>query len=42
VVIDAKDQQAKDFYLQFEFENLPSQKLTLWLPVGALRGLFGG
>ena len=41
VVIDAKDQQAKDFYLQFEFESLPEQDLTLWLPVGALRGLFG-
>ncbi len=40
VVIDAKDQQAKDFYLQFEFESLPEQDLTLWLPVGALRGLF--
>lgn len=42
VVIDAKDQQAKDFYLQFEFDSLPDQELTLWLPVGALRGLFGG
>jgi len=40
VVIDAKDQQAKDFYLQFEFESLPEQDLTLWLPVGVLRGLF--
>lgn len=40
VVIDAKDQQAKDFYLQFEFESLPEQALTLWLPVGALRELF--
>jgi len=40
VVIDAKDQQAKDFYLQFEFDSLPEQELTLWLPVGALRGLF--
>ena len=40
VVIDAKDQQAKDFYLQFEFESLPEQELTLWLPVGGLRGLF--
>ena len=42
VVIDAKDQQAKDFYLQFEFDSLPEQELTLWLPVGALRGLFAG
>jgi GNAT superfamily N-acetyltransferase len=40
VVIDAKNQRAKDFYLQFEFDNLPEQDLTLWLPVGALRGLF--
>jgi GNAT superfamily N-acetyltransferase len=42
VVIDAKDQQAKDFYMQFEFDSLPDQELTLWLPVGALRGLFDG
>ena len=41
VVIDAKDQQARNFYSQFEFECLPEQELILWLPVGALRGLFG-
>ena len=40
VAIDAKDQQARDFYLQFEFDSLPEQELTLWLLVGALRGLF--
>ena len=42
VVIDAKDQLAKDFYLQFEFDSLPDHELTLWLPVAALRGLFDG
>ena len=40
VVIDAKDQQAKAFYTQFEFECLPDNDLMLWLPIGALRGLF--
>lgn len=40
VVIDAKDEQARRFYLQYEFESLPDQPLTLWLPVTALRKLF--
>lgn len=40
VVIDAKDDNAKRFYLQYEFESLPDQPLTLWLPVGALKQLF--
>ena len=40
IVIDAKDENARQFYLQFEFDSLPDQALTLWLPVGALRKLF--
>lgn len=40
VVIDAKDENAKRFYLQYEFESLPNQALTLWLPAGALKQLF--
>ena len=40
IIIDAKDANAKRFYLQYEFESLPNQPLTLWLPVGALKQLF--
>ena len=40
IIIDAKDDNAKRFYLQYEFESLPNQSLTLWLPVGALKQLF--
>jgi hypothetical protein len=40
IVIDAKDEQAKHFYLQYEFDALPKQPLTLWLPITALRKLF--
>lgn len=40
IVIDAKDDTARQFYRQFEFESLPEQDLTLWLPIGALRKLF--
>ncbi len=40
VAIDAKDETAKQFYLQYEFDSLPDQELMLWLPVGALRKLF--
>lgn len=36
IVIDAKHEQAKKFYLCYEFEQLPSQPLTLWLPISAL------
>lgn len=40
IVIDAKDEKARSFYMQYEFDHLPNQPLTLWLPVGALRQLF--
>ncbi len=36
IVIDAKHEQAKNFYLRYEFEQLPGQPLTLWLPVPVL------
>ena len=41
VVIDAKHERAKQFYRRFEFEPLPDQPLTLWLPMPAVRRLFG-
>ena len=40
VVIDAKDEKVRRFYLQYEFESLPDQPLTLWLPIRALKQLF--
>jgi GNAT superfamily N-acetyltransferase len=40
VVIDAKHDRAKAFYSRYEFDALPDQPLTLWLPVGALERLF--
>lgn len=40
VLIDAKDEQVKQFYLNYEFESLPDQPLLLWLPLSALKRLF--
>jgi GNAT superfamily N-acetyltransferase len=40
VLIDAKHERAKKFYLRYEFEALPDQPLTLWLPMTAVRALF--
>ncbi|HSS77948.1 MAG TPA: GNAT family N-acetyltransferase [Thermoanaerobaculia bacterium] len=40
VIIDAKDEKAKAFYSRYEFNALPDQPLTLWLPLPALRKLF--
>lgn len=40
VVIDAKDENIRQFYLNYEFEILPDQPLTLWLPVQSLNKLF--
>ena len=34
LIVDAKDDAAKDFYLHFGFKNLLDAKLTLYLPVG--------
>lgn len=42
VLIDAKHERAKRFYLRYEFDALPSQPLILWLPMGAVNGLFRG
>jgi GNAT superfamily N-acetyltransferase len=40
VIIDAKDQNAKAFYSQYEFDALPDQELTLWLALPTLRRIF--
>lgn len=40
MLIDAKDEKAKRFYARYEFENLPDQELTLWLPMAAIATLF--
>lgn len=42
VLIDAKHERAKRFYAHYEFEALPDQPLTLWLPMAAVRRLFAG
>ena len=42
VLIDAKHERAKAFYARYEFDGLPDHPLTLWLPLPALRKLFGG
>jgi GNAT superfamily N-acetyltransferase len=39
VIIDAKHERAKAFYLRYEFTALPDQPLTLWLLLPALRKL---
>jgi len=39
VIIDAKHEKAKAFYSHYEFDALPDQPLTLWLPLPALRKL---
>lgn len=40
VLIDAKNQNAKNFYGRYEFDSLPDQELALWLPLPALQRLF--
>ncbi len=40
VLIDAKHERAKRFYARYEFEALPDQPLTLWLPIQVVRRLF--
>lgn len=39
IIIDAKHEHAKAFYARYEFESLPDQPLTLWLPIKALKHL---
>lgn len=36
VVVDAKDERARKWYLRYEFERLPDSPLTLWLPTAAM------
>lgn len=40
VLVDAKDEQAKYFYQRYDFNSLPDQPLTLWLPMKSVRKLF--
>ncbi len=40
VIVDAMHERAKQFYEKYEFEVLPDQPLTLWLPIEAIRRLF--
>lgn len=42
MLIDAKDEKARRFYGRYEFESLPDQPLTLWLPMSAIKKLFPG
>lgn len=40
VLLDAKHENAKRFYARYEFEGLPDQPFTLWLPMAAVVKLF--
>jgi len=40
ILLDAKHEKAKRFYARYEFESLPDQPLTLWLPMAAIAKLF--
>lgn len=42
MLIDAKEEKAKRFYGRYEFQSLPDQPLTLWLPMVAIKKLFPG
>lgn len=42
MLIDAKDEKARRFYARYEFESLPDQPFTLWLPMAAIKKLFSG
>jgi len=39
VLVDAKDERARDWYQRYEFERLPDTPLTLWLPTAAIARL---
>ncbi|BBL72750.1 GNAT family N-acetyltransferase [Methylogaea oryzae] len=41
VLVDAKHPTARAFYTRYEFDSLPDQPLPLWLPMAAIRRLFG-
>lgn len=36
LIVDAKDEQAREWYERYEFERLPDSPLTLWLPTTAI------
>lgn len=40
VVVDAKHEAARRFYLHYEFESFPETPQTLWLPMAAVARLF--
>jgi GNAT superfamily N-acetyltransferase len=40
VVVDAIDGEARSFYEHFEFQSFPDQRQRLFLPMGAIAGLF--
>ncbi len=40
VLVDVKNEAARNFYLHYEFEKLPDQPMTLWLPITAVEKLF--
>ena len=40
VVVDAKDDEAKNFYLRYGFLELPERKMTLLLPMQTIKKLF--
>jgi len=42
VIIDAKHEQARAFYLRYGFKTLPDQPLTLWLLLPTLREVLDG
>lgn len=39
VVVDAKDERAKAFYLRFGFTAFTDNNLSLFLPLGSIRNL---
>jgi len=42
VVVDAKDENARTFYLHHDFIPLPAQPNRLFYPVKTIEKLFGG
>ncbi len=39
VIVDTKNDRAREWYQRYEFDSLPDTPLTLWLPMEALRQL---
>ncbi|MDP1527205.1 MAG: GNAT family N-acetyltransferase [Rhodocyclaceae bacterium] len=39
VIVDAKDERARQWYKRYEFERLPDSPFTLWLPTAAIEKL---